>query len=52
MTILLIGMLVAATKLDGPYKEVSFDTEISPYSVIVGVNAPKTLLDIEPNDLN
>ena len=40
---------MAATKLDGPYKEVSFDTDISPYYVIPGV---KTLLDIEPNDLN
>ena len=41
---------MAATKLDGPYKEVSFDTEISPYSVITGVNSPD--LDIERNDLN
>jgi len=46
-------MLVAATKLDGPYKEVSFDTKISPYSVITGVNIPNIVyLDIESNDLN
>ena len=43
---------MAATKLDGPYKEVSFDTEISPYSVITGVIPNIIYLDIERNDLN